>query len=54
MEKKHNCRCTEKKARQDYAGAQVDAADNNYTDPTEVEQDVKELNDNPRDNNLDM
>ncbi|MDE6266584.1 MAG: hypothetical protein K2M07_04445 [Muribaculaceae bacterium] len=52
MEKK--CKHPEEKARQDYAGAQQDAADNNFTDAKEVEQDIKELNDNPRDNNLDM
>lgn len=52
MEKKCNNR--EEKARKDYAGAQQDAADNNRTDAKEVEQDIRELNDNPRDNNLDM
>lgn len=52
MEK--NSKRTEEKARQDFVGAQIDAADDNYTDAKEVKQDVKELNDNPRDNNLDM
>ncbi|MDE6080689.1 MAG: hypothetical protein K2F70_00290 [Muribaculaceae bacterium] len=49
-----DCKHTEEKARQDYVGAQQDAADSNRTNSKEVEEDVKELNNNPRNNDLDM
>lgn len=49
-----DCKHTEEKARQDYVGAQQDAADSNRTNSNEVEEDVKELNNNPRNNDLDM
>lgn len=37
----------------DYVGVDVDRADDNKVDPKMVEQETKELNNNPRNNNLD-
>ncbi len=51
--KKHTTHLDEAEARRYFPGADVDAAEDNTVDAKEVRQDVKELNDNPRDNSLD-
>lgn len=42
-----------KPAEKDYRGADVDKADNDKTDARLVKEDVRDLNNNPRDNDLD-
>lgn len=41
-------------AEKDFPGAAIDYADDNKVDPKMVKKDVKELNNNPRNNNLDQ
>lgn len=41
-------------AMQQYPGAAIDAADKNHVDAEMVDADVKELNNNPRNNDLDQ
>lgn len=50
---KHTPHTNETEARRYFPGADVDAAEYNHTDHQEVKEDVKQLNDNPRDNSLD-
>ncbi|MBD5213922.1 MAG: hypothetical protein HDS75_03760 [Bacteroidales bacterium] len=50
---KHTTRVDETEARRIYPGADVDASEDNTVDTKEVKEDVKELNNNPRDNSLD-
>lgn len=41
-----------RKAEQDYAGMSIDAADDDKTTAKEVKNDVRQLNNNPRNNDL--
>lgn len=47
---KKACCCAE--AQREYPGAQIDCADDNKVNPKMVKEDVKDLNNNPRNNDL--
>lgn len=51
MEKKHDMTAAE--AQQKYPGVETDNADNDKVDPKLVKEETKELNNNPRNNDID-
>lgn len=51
MEKEHDMTAAE--AQQKYPGVETDNADNDKVDPKLVKEETKELNNNPRNNDID-